>query len=240
MIDSGQPPRIEGRRDPEAARRPSRRAVFPPRSIRVGLPKRFELCGCRAARAHQLHLVEHPLGVLVQEGELHRPDRPGRGVAAHQSTAQQHVLRAHEHRRALRRLEPAVGVHPAHEHVHIVRPREQPRPVGFGRQPAEPLLDHLGRLLDERPHGQAPDQSAGCPLGTPQPVRGPSERHRGRLSRSGRRNQDPRPRIGGEGQLPRVGVPVVSERDAIEGGAVQAIHRAAVPRRGQFYCNGAG
>ncbi len=188
--------------------------------VGIRLAKRFELRGRRAAGAHELHLVEHPLRVLVQEGELHRPDRAGRGVAAHQRAAQQHVLGAHEHRRALRRLQPAAAVHAAHQHVHVLRPREPALVVHFGRELAEPLLDPLRGLLDERPHRQAPDQSAGRGVGTPQSVRGPSQRHRGRLARTRGRDQDPRPRIGREGELPRVGLHVLAEHDSIDGGAV--------------------
>ena len=224
MIDGGEPLGLERRRDPEAAGRPSRRAVFPQRPIRVRLTKRLELRGGRPARAHELHFVEHPLGVLVQKSELHRPDCTGRGIAAHQRAAQQHVLGAHEHGRAFRRLQPAVGVHPAHEHVHVL----EASGGGLGRplQPracqTSPLTDVRG-LLDERPHGQAPDQTAGRGVGAPQPVRRPRERHGGRLSRSSRRNQDLRPRISRERELPPVGGLFFAERGSIDGCAVQAM-----------------
>ena len=220
MIDGGEPLRIEGGRDPETAGRTSGRAVFVPGSIRVRLAKCFELCGCRAARAHELHLVEHPLRVFVQEGELHWPVCPGRGVAAHQRPAQEHVLGAHEHGRALRRFQPAVGLHATHEHVHIFRPREAALVVHFGRQLAEPLLGLLFRLLDERPHRQTPDQPAGRAVGIPQSMCGPPERHRGRLARSRRRDQDPRPGIGRQRELPRVGMAARAERASIESRSV--------------------
>ena len=105
-----------------------------------------------------------------------------------------------EHLRALGPFEPVVRVHPPSARVR--------RPVAgaafhyrFGGQPAEPLPDR--GLLDERPHGRAPDQAATCAGWVPQPVRGPSERDRSRLSRSGWRDQHPRPRICREGRLHR-------------------------------------
>ena len=188
-----------------------------PRRVRVSSAKSFELGRHRAACAHELHLVEHPLRVLVQEGELHRPDCPGRRVATHQGTAKQHVLGADEHRRALRRLQPVAIVHAAHEHVHVLGPRESARAVHFGGQLGEPVLDRVRGLLDERPHGQAPDQTAWRGVGAPQPVRRPPERHGGRLARSGRRNQNPRPFAGRQRELPRVWLLVGAERESIDG-----------------------
>ena len=220
MIHGGQPARIESGRDPEAAGRSARRVVVPPGAIRFRLPERFELGGCRAARAHELHFVEHPRRVLVQEGELRRPERARRGVAAHQCTAQQHVLGTDEHRRTLRVVEPAVGVLAAHEHVHVLGPGEAVVAVRFRREAAEPLPDGIGGLLDQRPHGQAPDQPPGRGAGAPQAVRGPAERDRRGLARARRCHQHTRPCIGRQRELPRVRLHVLAEHDSIDGGAV--------------------
>ena len=125
---------------------------------------------------------------------------------------------------ALRRLQPAAIVHAAHEHVHVLGPWESARAVHFGggqlRQLPEPLLYHFRRLLDERAHRQAPHESAGRAVGTPQAVRGPTQRHRGGLPGACRRDQDPRPHIGRERELPGIRLPVLSQRDSIDGGGV--------------------
>ena len=199
------------------------------RSLRAVVRRARSVSDCRNAsswaevarpRAHELHFVEHPLRVLVQEGELHRPERARRGVAAHQCTAQQHVLRADEHGWTLRVVEPAASVLAAHEDVHVFRPRELVLAVRFGRQLAEPVTRRFRGLLDERPHRQAPDQPPRRGAGAPQAVCGPPERHRGGLARACRRDQDLWPSFDGQRELPRVGLHVRAEHDSIDGGAV--------------------
>ena len=87
------------------------RGIRPP----VHHPRALE-CSCRRKASswadvarpgpHQLHLVKHPLRILVEDGEFHRPQGAGRGIASHQSAAQQHVLGAHDDGRPLGGLEP--------------------------------------------------------------------------------------------------------------------------------------
>ena len=224
MIDGGEPPRIECRGDPQTAGRAGRtcrRAAGSGCPRRFAASERFELRGGRATRAHELHLVEHPLRIFVEQRELHRPQRAGRGVAAHQRAAQQHVLGAHEHRRALRRRQPAAGVDASHEHAHVLRSGKEVRALRFGREPAEPLRNPPRRLFDQRPHRQAPDEPAGRGVRIPQPVRRPAERHRGRLARAGRGHEDPRPGAVREGELPPVGAHVRAASESPDGRTVQ-------------------
>ena len=195
MVNGGEPLRIESSRDPETAGGTSRGTARAPGSIRVRLAERFELCGSRPPCAHELHFVEHPLRVLMKQGKLHWPDGARRSVAAHERPAQQHVLGADEHGRALRRLQPTRSFHAAHQHVDVFRLGKPVFNVDFCRELAEPVPYRLGGLLDQRPHGKAPDEPARRSLRVSQSMSRPPERHGRRLARARRCDQDARPSV---------------------------------------------
>ena len=176
----------------------------------------------RAARAHELHFVEHPLRVLVEEGELHRPECARRGVAAHQCTTEQHVLGADEHRRTLRVVEPAAGVRAAQRTCTSFgrgggtrcrcRLRASRTTPGRHRRSARPGCASAGT----RPAAAGCGRGSGC-------GEQPSRASPRRSCRSRRRNQHARPRIDRQRELPRVRLHVLAEHDSIDGGAVHGI-----------------
>jgi hypothetical protein len=78
--------------------------------------------------AHELHFIEHPKRVVVEEREFRGPARPPGGVASHQGPRNKHILRADQDCRLLRRLIPTRPARPnldaAHQEVEVCGTRE--------------------------------------------------------------------------------------------------------------------
>ena len=155
-----QPFRLQRGRYPEAARSVGRPGALADGITGVVASEGFELSRRCAARAHELHFVEDPLGVLVEQRKFHRPDRAGGGVAPHEGAAEQHVLGTNDDRRVLGSFQPVCGLHAAHEDMNIPGTRKPSFSHVTLVQPAEPLSDRIRGLFDQRPHGQTPDEPA--------------------------------------------------------------------------------
>ena len=185
-VHRAQPLRVQRRRDPEAGS-----ADLGPEAP----PESFELRGGRQPRAHELHLVEHPLGVVVQQCEVHRPTEAAHRVAAHQRAADQHVLSPDEDGGALRVLIPWWLVLSAHEQVDVgLRVWEASLPgCGEGSEPAQPGGRVVGRLIGERAHREAVHQAARYGLRRSGPLPQPREDHGCGLAEPGGGNECVRP-----------------------------------------------
>ena len=95
----------------------------------------------------------------MEKCELHRPDCARGGVAAHERTTQQHVLRANDDCWSLRVIKPACRFDTTHEHIDLVGGWKQTALVNSGLlQIAQPALDCPGGLLNQCAHRQAPDK----------------------------------------------------------------------------------
>ena len=225
MIHGPEPVRIQRRGDPEAPRGTAaavRAGTLPP-------PKTFQLRGGCTSGPHELHFVEYPLRVLVQERELDRPDRARRGVAAHQGSAKEHVLRANEHGRTFRRVQPPARLDSAHQQVHLVGPGESPLRIHSGLLEAfQPTANGTGSLFRQHPHRETPDQAARRPVGPAKPVRRPAESDACGLAGAGWGDQDLRPAFLGEFALPSVGRATRAESEVVKaGGRNWALIRSA-------------
>lgn len=115
-------------------------------------------CGQLGARGqaciHELHFVEDPEGILVEEAEIEGPACASDGVSAIESAGQEHVLCADEDGGFFRVELPANVLRAAHEDVG----------VDGGGDVLAPGIDDAGGLFDEDAHGQTQDEARG-PLG---------------------------------------------------------------------------
>lgn len=121
MIHRPEPSRLEDGGDRETAGGMTVRAMRSLGARSLAAAKGFELRRGSAARPHELDFVEDPLYVVMKQCELHRPVDPRGCVVAHQGAAEEHVLGADEHRRALRLGKSVARLDAAHEDVDILR-----------------------------------------------------------------------------------------------------------------------
>ena len=149
--------------------------------------------------------------------ELHWPPCPGRSVSAHESSAEQHVLRTHKDRGTLGSVNPASGIDTSHEDVNVIGSWEKSVWINSRRlQMPHPSLDLGGHLLNERAHRQAPHEPARCGSGLVKPVVRPRQGYPCGLSRPRGGDQDLRPIAFGKGALPTEGRRRSFERDVKE------------------------
>ena len=147
-VNRAQPLRVQRRRYPQAGSADLRPELA---------PQPFKLRGGGEPRAHQLHFVEHPLGVVVQQGEVDRPSEPAHGIPAHERAADEHVLSPDDDCGSLRLLVPARLVLAAHEQVYVAL-RVRQWSVRVRRQvteAAQPLSRVAVRLVSKRAHREA-------------------------------------------------------------------------------------
>ena len=228
-VDRPEPAWLQCCGNPEAARGTTLRPALVHGSFGFASAKGFELGRGCAARAHELHYVEHPLRVFVEQRKLHRPDRTRGRVTAHEGTAEKHALGTDDDRGAFGVLEPTRGFDAAHEDMDVLGPGEHPLGHARSLQPAEPLPDRLRRLFDERLHRQTPDKPPWrCPGGT-HPMCRPTKRNPCRLAGSRRRDQNLGLFIRREPPLPAARGRIPPERKAVEVCDIRAVHSSGAP-----------
>ena len=149
--------------------------------------------------------MEHP--------ELHRPGGAGGRISPHEGTAEKHVLSAYQDRGLFGGLNPATGIDsPIRTWTSSARGSTPPgSSPSFSRHPSHRRTLAV-RLVDQRPHRETPNQSAGCCLRSAKPMEQPRQGHPGRLARSGRGNQNLRPLALGKILLPFEGARRPAER----------------------------
>ena len=98
-------------------------------------------------------------------------------------------------------------------------------------QPVEPSSDRPRGLLDQCPHGQAPDKPARRRLRGAQPMRRPAKRHTGCLAGPRGGDQGLRPRIRCELVLPGIRPDVPAECEAVDFRSIHAANSITLGRR---------
>ena len=147
-VHTGQPARMQGGAAPQGTAG---------QGDAEALPEGLQLGGGGQARTHELHLVEDPEGIVVQQGEIQRPAEAAHGVAAVEGAGQKLVLGADEDGVVFGAQVPVPRHVSAHEHMHCGRTGEQARTGQSGG----PLPCQPHGLLHQHAHGQAPDQPPG-------------------------------------------------------------------------------
>jgi len=113
-------------------------------------PHPIQLSCCPKTGPHELHFIDDPLAVLVQEAEMHGPIETAHAIASIQCPRQKHVLRPNEHPGPIRCGSPGVIGVTANELVD--------RNVNQFLYSCKIAPQSPGRLVDETTHRQAVNQ----------------------------------------------------------------------------------
>ncbi len=199
-IHAGQPPRMQRCAAPQGAA--GHGAGETP-------PKGLQLSGGRQARAHKLHFVKNPEGIIVQQGKVQRPAKTAHGIAPIERAGKELILRADQHGLVFGARIPVLRHIAAHKHMHRRRAGQQSRrSKAFSPLPGKP-----GGLLRQHAHGQAPDQPPGRMNVVAMAFVQPCKKDGGRLAEAGRNFQHIGPVFGGQTLL--IGVRRNAERRRI-------------------------